>query len=250
MKRGDLEIGLLTVDSLGSVDAGERFLRYVETELPEFVPEKFDSTEPLLRDYDSDNLSEVLGVWGASFFWKRRQPRLIGRVWSGSANVHDAVYISAQDVTASLIGSDSLVDFVVGFDKLFRVEIGYIHLTTPSQTEDRDFYIRHVLPFTRGLTVHDLKRGLPGMCWGMLFGESYVNLIGRETLLSAPAYRVFELFGRGVFLQLTSDMFDLVSDCQGVDRVRTDVVNHIGLGVFSGFNGPASSIPEFRTATQ
>lgn len=50
----------------------------------------------------------------------------------------------------------------------------------------------------------DVSRALPGLYWANYFGAPYVKLIGRERLLSAPAWSVKEV-GQGILLELDAE---------------------------------------------
>lgn len=50
----------------------------------------------------------------------------------------------------------------------------------------------------------DVSRGLPGLYWVNYFGAPYLKLIGRERLLSAPAWSVKDV-GQGILLELDAE---------------------------------------------
>lgn len=71
----------------------------------------------------------------------------------------------------------------------------------------------------------DVSRHLPGLYWLNFFGQAYRDLIGREKLLSAPAYEVREV-DDGVMLALHSDPRAWTTDEFG-SRERA-ILEHLG----------------------
>jgi hypothetical protein len=82
------------------------------------------------------------------------------------------------------------------FYELFQADYGLIHQTLDkikmATIQDPKFG-RTVLPI-------NLNKGLPGIYWANFFGPKYVNLIGRNKLLSAPCFKVTELQDGGILI--------------------------------------------------
>lgn len=102
---------------------------------------------------------------------------------------------------------------------------------------DEEFVAKNMIDDATGLRAvgGDLSRYLPGLYWLNYFGAPYVELIGRERLLSAPAYEVKSI-GDGVYLRLsegpeawqTSDYRQREQEC----------LQHIGTQNFFSRNDP------------
>jgi hypothetical protein len=84
-------------------------------------------------------------------------------------------------------------------------------------------------PGAWGAVGYDFGRALPGLFWINFFGPRYVELIGRERLLGAPAVEAREV-GRGVLVVTRSDPYEWGSE--HARRSLEDVLGHIGRQFF------------------
>ena len=87
------------------------------------------------------------------------------------------------------------------------------------------------MPFGRGLNLHDLKRGLPSLPWACVLGSEYVELLGRERILSTPLYSVAEIPG-GLWLQLSERIDDGERDYESYSALRRSAIHQLDHGVF------------------
>jgi hypothetical protein len=72
-----------------------------------------------------------------------------------------------------------------------------------------------------------------------VFGLPYVELFGGpDRVRSAPAALVTELGPDRFYLQLTSDITDVVNDRAALTAARDAVKEHLGADCFSGYPGP------------
>jgi hypothetical protein len=78
--------------------------------------------------------------------------------------------------------------------------------------------------------TRQLQHGVPAIYWGNLFGPTYVDLFGRERILTAPAALVAHL-PWGVYLQVSeeppSDM-----TYESYRRRRDTIMSHLGAEAF------------------
>lgn len=84
-------------------------------------------------------------------------------------------------------------------------------------------------PGAWGAVGYDFGRALPGLFWLNFFGPRYVELIGRERLLGAPAVEAREV-GSGVLIVTRSDPYEWGSE--DARRSLEDVLGHIGRQFF------------------
>jgi hypothetical protein len=98
---------------------------------------------------------------------------------------------------------------------------------------------------TRAVGVK-LDYALPGLYWLNLFGIPYVKLLGKDILLSAPAFEVREA-GKGIIIALGSDPTDWKNASYKEWEQRT--IAHIGQQFFFLRNEPErrTLAPDFRT---
>jgi hypothetical protein len=92
----------------------------------------------------------------------------------------------------------------------------------------------------------NLADGLKGLYWLNYFGPPYVELIGRERLLSAPAYEVKQV-GDGILLALdeSADAWQTLA----YQRCERDVIEHVGKQFFFSRWEPDRELvaPDFRS---
>lgn len=84
----------------------------------------------------------------------------------------------------------------------------------------------------KSLNTHTLRHWLPDIYWGTAFGPAYVELFGMENLLSCPVFRVEKLSESAVYIQLTSDINDVVINPEKVINLTSIVKNHLGTDAF------------------
>jgi hypothetical protein len=81
----------------------------------------------------------------------------------------------------------------------------------------------------------DMRRSLPGLFWLNAFGSPYVNLIGHDALISAPAHRVVNV-GSSIVVETYPAPDAWATDGSMVARDR--VLNHIGRQYFYDRSAP------------
>lgn len=67
----------------------------------------------------------------------------------------------------------------------------------------------------------------PELHWTNFFGKPYIELFGRETLLSAPCYRAYEISDDLIALQMSEDPFEPIPS-----STRAAVKKHLGEDAF------------------
>lgn len=93
-----------------------------------------------------------------------------------------------------------------------------------------------------------LKQGLPDLEWAVFFGSEYVEMFGREKLLSAKCYHIEFLSDGGALLVLTESPFDFEKDPVEFNRIRDSVRSHLGEDAFyKGDTARATLFPKFRS---
>lgn len=91
-----------------------------------------------------------------------------------------------------------------------------------------------------------IDKALPGLYWLNYFGSPYVDLIGKERLLTAPAYEVQEV-ADGVFISLSASPNEW-NKPKYKDRERR-VIEHLGEQFFFSKQDPEreTRAPDFRS---
>jgi hypothetical protein len=209
------------------------------------VPDVFDVVEPVREPFDPDRIGDVLDtIWRwqngpDTFMWRRRRrPAAWGGLYmsKGPEPVHGSV-----DLESGAGGPERNAD-LVRFLRLaasgLGADLGLIDV--PPRTSDGTERCMAV-------TTWDLRKGLPDLYWGTVFGGPYVELFGARRLAEAPVARCGEIAPGMFYLQLTDDLDDLRERPELVQRVRAEAKRFLGLDAFAGEGvaEPCRRLPQF-----
>jgi hypothetical protein len=247
----NLDIGILTSHQNKIRHQGYQFLNLLCNSLPKFTPERYGSYEPLDKEFDPENIDEALKYWNNCFIWKSIRLASEGNAWMNNKNVHASMYISGK---SKYIDCGDAVNFFLESTLLFEPDFAYIHLFPKEELNaahpDVDIHLYDALmPFRQGVVTHLLRKYLPNLCWGTVLGSPYVELFGRENILSAPAPIIKELPYGAIYLQLSERLEDLQKNYREIDDTRQLVKRHLDcqafldpkLGIHHNYN-----VPEFQ----
>ena len=94
-------------------------------------------------------------------------------------------------------------DPVVRIKDLFKAISGQMPIRYANARDDEEFRAKNMIDDETGVEAIgvDITEAIPGLYWLNYFGAPYVELIGRERLLTAPAFEVRAL-GEGVMLAM------------------------------------------------
>jgi hypothetical protein len=208
------------------------FLDTVQTfcdSLHHVTPEKWGWWEPLERDFDSQDLKMLVPEGGTceTVYWQRKKQRKaegsFGVRWcSKSPKVRDTHSNISFFTELGQVPQADLVAYVKTASVRSNADFALVDTLTESY---REFAIESgSAPYGERFMVvtHLLRHWLPDVFWGTVFGPAYVRLLGKERLLSAPAYVVEELAPEMVYVQLTEKIADVLEDDAGI-RSRRDL---------------------------
>lgn len=255
---------LLTARSLGSHKDGHLILNLWKKHLPGLLPDRIGNYEPIREKFDPDNLEAALALWQDPFLAVKKKPKMYSSVWMrmGPWPPRASWLIKAdcnsvnQEALCNLLreAPNALeADFACAhFMNAPEIERGLVNGTVSfvSKRGEEAFKLeRRVLEFAFLLSSQELERCIPELYWATVFGPPYVEMFGRERLLSAPAYKVEALGPDRVLVQLSERLDDLEKRWDEVEKVRIAVKNHLGADAF--FQPDADSsfryrVPEFK----
>jgi hypothetical protein len=184
---------------------------------PGILPDRFGTYEPLKQKFSIGDIEGLLARWEYQVLFKRVvKPKLEASVFMqyGPHRKHSTWTISIKEKTDSLLG---LVDLLAGSAQEFCADFGFIHkpndmdLDIGIASKSMSYLDVNKKNISLFITTHLLKVCIPDIYWITLFGKPYVNLFSRERLLSTPAYRVRELDGGAIMVQMTESIGDLQS---------------------------------------
>lgn len=219
---------------------------------PKLTPEFWGQTEPTQK-FDINQIGRLANSPGeimggaemggtakvverkcAPIYWIRRKgPKFWGSLNPGSGAddraTHSKVTLISQ---MNEISQELLIDYLKHFSKSMNADLGYIEARTPdykstgiangaAQFGD-DFFF----------TTHILRHWLPDIFWGTILGKTYIDLLEREKILSAPAAIVEEISDNLIYVQLTESFHDLRNKPRLVALARNQFKSHFSDDIF------------------
>lgn len=86
--------------------------------------------------------------------------------------------------------------------------------------------------FILTIASRQLKMYIPDLYWQTYFGRPYIDMFGRERLLSAPVFKSEELSDGLIRLQLTESLDDMHTNHDLIMKVREKVKQHLKKDAF------------------
>ena len=224
----DLDIGFLVPRTLTPLEDGRRIMQLVHNLLPSYLPYQFGSGEPLVQrmeDYNFDNLSQFMS---RILIWKSKRSTAEGFLWLECTQVsHSALYISGK---SKFVDVSRAVTFLNDLCSIALPDLSYIHLYTEEELETRPYEM--CSPYRQGISTQIVRKYIPDICWGTIFGPPYVDFFGRERMLSIPAYLVSEIADRVIYVQLSESLMDMKTQYGAVERTRQAVKDRLNRDAF------------------
>jgi len=90
-----------------------------------------------------------------------------------------------------------------------------------------------------------LRKGIPLLPWATIFGAPYVNLLGMDTFLNAPAQTIIRLNDQQVYLQVTERFDDIRENFDDFARKRAAIMDHLS-PLFQGSEFGVQVPPEIQ----
>lgn len=278
----ELTATVLVPERITSMGKGRTFLHLLLKHFPRHVPERFGEAEPLTERFDPGNLDSVLRAWGHfSFIAERSNPPTLVFVLFCPVVSRNPRHSS---ISLLRFQSDQTDDahrvsaFVCEAAEIFGADYAVAHILTRTELEDRLAVIRQrpavwpqasgewsvaylrkraeregfasVLSHMRdGHNTVRLRKGIRDLSWVTVFGGPYLELFGRERVLTTPAAVVRELSNGAVALTLTEGLNDTNEAWESykVDRDRCKA--HLDSDAFLDASMPPDHVyrvPQFR----
>jgi hypothetical protein len=228
----DVFLEVLTRAQLRSPEEGRALMALLEEVAPDWLPGRWGHDEPLSRTYEGP--SQIDELWAEDeLLWRGRNAKVQGWVAQPHARQrYGLVHLGADSRTLDVAQA------VTALERLglaFEADYGFLHLVTPNDRRGAaPGSVEYVADDEPSLFVaeHRLSRWLPDIYWGNLLGPPYVELFGRERILSAPAQQVEQVGPELFYLQLTERLEDLRDHWDDVAAVRDEVKRHLGENAF------------------
>ncbi len=233
----DIYFNFLTCVAIEDFEFARELFRLMALHLPEALPERYDITEPPKHQFDSKNLDPMKKLWEEELFWEGREPRTSGGVAHRNSVRHAMIDCSLEfDVSAK----KNLTPFLIAVSQYLVVDYSCIHPAVEKCSEEDDMLA--------GVTTFHLRDSLPGIPWACCYGRPYVELFGKEKLLTQPIFECRELESGLIYSQLTESIADMFDDTESVAYLRNETKKHLGAECFWGStHGSIRRAPRFAT---
>lgn len=240
--KGYLVGGVLIADPLAEKAIGRRLIEAIVAAAPDLSPEVFGRFEPVKTVFESAEQS--VAEWEPPFLWRHRsRVRAEGAIWFANPGSHSAMYLMANGKNLPV---DQMVTLVQRLGETTPADFGYVHFLTEAERSSGLVAYDEWYPIEVGVTTHDLRKGLPSVCWGMLFGQAYLDVIGEQRIRSAPWADTCRLANGAVFCQLTTTVDEIAGDLEDLQRRRDLIRVALGEHLFQRPGGEkAVMIPRF-----
>ncbi|HEV2474607.1 MAG TPA: NTF2 fold immunity protein [Chthonomonadales bacterium] len=244
-----LEVELLVPRRLTSRAEASEVLGLLENVYSGLRPEKYGHLEPIRTPFDRE---AVLRAWPDVFFWRHRQPSVTGCLFPKLPNRANSYLHAWITISVGLFKADvaSVKRFLSAASGQLNAHFAFAHyLTEGDQALGRAN--RTISDNGVCVSAHTILKSIPDLYWITVLGTPYVQIFGRDRLLSAPAYRVEELENGAFLLQLSEHPLDAEKDYEAVNRVRLALKQHLDCNVFFDLANPPDhiyNVPDFGLA--
>jgi hypothetical protein len=230
----DTHINVLARAELADREIAADVVRLILAAHPDLTPKRYGGYEPLPHKVEGDfEVGNFLREWHSPVFWTNGR-RASGSFWFDSPTLHSSVKAS---ITSSRVSPVIAASMTTALALRMNADLSSVYFAY----ESREVYLfryKAVYPFHLGPTTHDIRRSLPDLPWFTVFGPPYLELFGRETLASTPAFRSEPVSSSHWVLQLTQDPREAKADTQHYERARDAAKQHLGLQHFLDLGRP------------
>lgn len=264
IRDGGISIELRTNQFLGTKVMAQKVLHTLINAGGVFVPESIDGSKGRIP-FDSSDLTIPVKGWTEGWVAGEEKYSLgIGTQRLKPLKVLFHVSITDFVMFDSLrlyfcLDKKGVLDFervklfdrYVGLDKLIAIAKSFYDVTGANWGKMRNDFHEHSLGThfddegnVRGWSPPKVKNALPGLFWANFFGPEYVEMWGRDRLLSAPCYKVEELRDGGMMILLSKSPFDASKPDYG--DMKQKLYDYLGDDPFTGKVLPIFRIEEGR----
>jgi len=242
-----LHLELRTNLFLGTREMGERILRYLAQAGDVFLPELFDGGELTggkKVKIDPQDLKVPLDGWVNNRY-------SLGIIGERHYPVEMSLVVSASDfIMFDHVGLSIESKWFSGKERLEKLQTVAKDLYTITKANSgyiQNWRSERILGETvdehgniTGFNAPKVRWTLKGLFWANFFGPEYVEMFGRDKLLSAPWHRSEELSDGGLLLFISESPFDAAKP--DYQSLKMKLYSHLGDDAFRG-----NRLPRFRT---
>jgi hypothetical protein len=242
-KYANIMCGILTPLDTTSAEKGKLILEALARH-PWAAPTHVGNTEPIRNHYSGPGT--CASNWADPFLWKNDSSKIEGAVWFGRGKKHSCLYIGGDPKRTSF-DQGKWINLLTDLCSALRADFGYIHLTTNEEMSDANIPHDCSYAVDRGLTTHDLNKGLPKLCWAMLFGKRYELAVKHLSHVADVVSKIETTQSGHVFVQITPQLTDILTDYPAFNEARKEIIRRAEMNFLrSTDGGMAEWIPHFE----
>lgn len=221
-------LSLTSLKDFQDAELAARVLQEINEAGQDFIPNVYGEYEPLKTKYDSAHCEPLIRIWtdeGATGVQRSSASAWLQMEKRGKSKASYMMHWEKnQQARFNFFTFSVDLDYLRDKKRLQKfMDLGnrLLVLLEPVQANIWNY----MLP--EWCAPIDLKVRHPELAWINYFGGPYIDLFGREKLLSAPCFRTFELEEDIIALQLTEELFQPIPS-----DVRRAVKKHLGEDAF------------------
>lgn len=225
-----VDLTIMSLKDFENVELATNVIKKINEYGKDFIPNVYGLYQPLKDKYDPNNVNEVVQLWmneennvnnvqdfysaGQLLMEKKRGHKVSYQMrWEKDNQARfnffnlsiDSKYIKNDNAFQKFI---SLCNDLILLLEPVHGEI--VNLAFPGWEAPKNLQVRH-----------------PEINWTVFFGKPYIDLFGREKLLSTPCHSVHTIGENMIALQLTDSLFEPIPP-----SVRSTVKKHLGEDAF------------------
>jgi len=201
------------------------FYSLLKEQIPKTCPKRFFRYDNRKYPMSAEYLAQFIEYWRTGYvFWETKKPEIYGDTSLGTAQMDTSIRHMFE---ASLASDAGIVRFLRELSRALHADYALAHLlpADPKARQPVDGTIDDGL-------ARLLRLSLPGVPWAACYGKPYVNLFGRDALLSLPIHKAEEIGPDLIYCQLTDRLTDCVEDPALIDAKREEVYRRLGRDAF------------------
>lgn len=245
-------VKLFTRSPLTSVDEGRTLIRLVSEHVPYWMPYRYGWSTPLRNVFDPDRFGDFWQQLQLQLDWRNEMRTATGEASTRIDPYSTLSAIELQGQQNKALDLAALAGLVQACAEPLDLAYGVLHLFHPDDLAGNGGHLFGAVQGTPVLAVaeRELRRCLPDVAWGNVFGPPYVELFGgADRVRAVPAAVVRELGPNRFYLQLTDDIRDVQVNREALTAARDAVKRHLGADCFSGYRGRLRA-PKLPTAAE
>ena len=225
-----VDLTIMSLKDFQDIELATTVINKINVYGKDFTPNVYGVYQPLKNKYDANNINEVVQLWmnednnknsvqysyaaGQLLMEKKRGHKVSYQMrWEKDNQARFNLFNLSID--SEYLKSDK------GLEKFKNLCNDLIVILEPVHGEIVN------LSFPGWETPKHLKVRHPELNWTVLFGRPYIDLLGKEQLLSVPCYSKYMIGNNVVALQLTESVFEPIPS-----SVRNSVKKYICEGAF------------------